>query len=116
MIKNILRYLHKEYGIKLKPKDSKKKFILKIYGFREFLSGNYAMLSYDRVRINLRGLKNLPVILTEINKLQEINEFFPPIIERDPKDSKVKVFKPIFWERYKEVPLLLWYPPEILPT
>ncbi len=115
VIKNILRTIHKDYGIKLKPRDEKKKFILKIFGFREYLTGNHAMLSYDRIRINLRGIKFLPVILTEINKIQEINELFPPIIERDPKESKTYDFKPIVWENFKDVPMFLWYPPDPLP-
>jgi len=115
VIKNILRTIHKDYGIKLKPRDDKKKFILKIFGFREYLTGNHAMLSYDRIRINLRGIKSLSVILTEIYKSQEINELFPPIIERDPKDSKNNDFKAINWEKFKDVPMFLWYPPESLP-
>ena len=116
VIKNILRTIHKDYQIKLKPKDEKnKKFILKIFGFREYLTGNHAMLSYDRIRINLRGIKFLPVTLTEINKFQEINELFPPIIERDLKEAKNNEFKPITWEKFKDVPMFLWYPPEPLP-
>lgn len=109
-----MRYIHKDYGIKLKPKDPNKKFILKIFGFREYLTGNFAMLSYDRIRINLRGLKNLPVILTEIKKFQEINELFPTIIERDPQEAKTNNFKAIQWKKYEDVPILLWYPPESL--
>lgn len=115
VIKNILRKIHKDYEIKLKPKDDKKKFILKIFGFREYLTGNHAMLSYDRIRINLRGIRSLEVILTEILKSQEINEMFPPIIERDPKESKNNDFKPIDWEKFQNVPMFLWYPPDQLP-
>lgn len=40
------------------------------------------MLSYDRVRISLRGMKHLEVILTEIEKQNEQSFFFPPIINR----------------------------------
>jgi len=35
---------------------------------KEFLAGNYPMLSYDRVRVSLRGMKHLEVILTEMPK------------------------------------------------
>lgn len=41
---------------------------MKIFGYREYLVGNCAMLNYDRIRKTLRGLKKLPVVLTEIPK------------------------------------------------
>lgn len=40
------------------------------------------MLNYDRIRKTLRGLKKLPVVLTEIPKNDVINQEFPPIFER----------------------------------
>lgn len=46
------------------------------------------MLSYDRIRINLRGLKNLPVILTEVEDDNETAKLFPPIIERNAFDVR----------------------------
>ena len=40
--------------------------MLKTFGLREYFLGNHAMLYYDRVRVALRGFKNLKVSLTEI--------------------------------------------------
>lgn len=69
------------------------------------------MLSYDRVRVSLRGILKLPVVLTEIKKVEDASDNFPPLIERDPKDVKRGVIKPVPWEQYKDVPIMLWYPP-----
>ena len=57
MIKKILREVHNIFKVKLKPKHEENQFILKVAGFREYMSGNYPMLCYERVRANLRGIQ-----------------------------------------------------------
>ena len=69
------------------------------------------MLSYDRVRVSLRGMKHLEVILTEVPKQSDLSQMFPPIIKRR-KDS----ITPIDWDIYLKVPVLLWYAPFPLPS
>lgn len=71
------------------------------------------MLSYDRVRINLRGHQHLEVNLTEIPKVEKSVELFPPIIDREINESEddAGIAQQIDWEKYKDVPALLWYPP-----
>ena len=53
------------------------------------------MLSYDRVRVSLRGMKHLEVILTEVPKQSDLSQMFPPIINRK-KGSII----PIDWDIY----------------
>lgn len=50
-------------------------------GYKEYLSGHYPMLSYDRVRMNLRAGLPLNIVLTE-RKNQVENQNFPPDFER----------------------------------
>jgi len=71
------------------------------------------MLSYDRVRINLRGHQHLEVNLTEIPKVEKSVELFPPIIDREVNENEddAGIVQQIDWEKYKDVPALLWYPP-----
>jgi phosphatidylinositol-4,5-bisphosphate 3-kinase len=68
------------------------------------------MLSFDRVRICLRGLKFLEVVLTEVPKKNELSERFPPIVLRNNGEQS-----PIDWKSYNEIPILLWYPPFKIP-
>lgn len=64
VLKNILRTIFKDYKVKLNPENDHS-FILKMEGYREYLNGHYPMLSYDRVRMNLRAGLPLKVVLTE---------------------------------------------------
>ena len=68
------------------------------------------MLSYDRVRVSLRGMKHLEVILTEMPKQSNSESMFPPIIIRENEQ-----FLPINWKIFLNVPVLLWYSPIPLP-
>jgi phosphatidylinositol-4,5-bisphosphate 3-kinase len=111
VIKNLLRLLYKEHQIKLTPKSQDNQFVMQVSGFKEFLTGTQPILQFDRVRICLRGMKYLEVILTEVPQRNEQSERFPPIIVR----QKGK-FLPIDWAFYKEVPILLWYPPFKIPS
>ena len=77
------------------PLSPKNQFILQIAGLKEFLTGNHPMLSYDRVRVSLRGMKHLEVILTEVPKQSDLSQMFPPIINRK-KGSII----PIDWDIY----------------
>ena len=55
------------------------------------------------------------VILTELPISSEINERYPPIIERDREEIK-NGNDVIEWALYEKVPIFLWYPPyEITP-
>ena len=56
VVRKVLKEIYSVLGVKIRPRESENKFILQISGLREFLSGNYPMLSYDRVRATLRGL------------------------------------------------------------
>ena len=78
-----LRELYKEYEVILKPKVAGKKFVLRIFGYREYLIGSFSLLCYDRIRLILRGVKRLQVVLTEIDKKKLQNENLLPIIERE---------------------------------
>lgn len=62
---------------------------MQIKGFREYLTGNYPMLSYDRVRINLRGHEHLDVRLTEIPIKSRKADLFPPNISNSSKFDKI---------------------------
>ncbi|CAK95176.1 unnamed protein product (macronuclear) [Paramecium tetraurelia] len=108
VIKSVLREVYQRFNVKLRPKDDNNQFILQISGFKEFLTGNHPMLSYDRVRVQLRGMKHLEVILTEIPKQFNQTFLFPPIIYR------IKGGEPhpqIDWIKFRDVPALLWYSP-----
>lgn len=115
MLKMIVRKIFEIHKIRLKPKEENHHFILKVSGFREYLYGSTPMLSYDRVRINLRGLKSLPVILTEVEDDNDAAKLFPPIIERNAYDVRQGIFSPVDWDRFLNVPILMWYPPRSLP-
>lgn len=67
----------------MKPKVAGKKFVLRIFGYREYLIGSFSLLCYDRIRLILRGGKRLQVVLTEIDKKKLQNENLLPIIERE---------------------------------
>jgi phosphatidylinositol-4,5-bisphosphate 3-kinase len=84
----------------LKPKVAGKKFVLRIFGYREYLIGSPSILSYDRIRLILRGVKSLQVVLTEINKKKLQNTNSLPIIEREsttPPSVEVKYKKMPFF-------------------
>ena len=81
IIKNILKKLESQYAIQLSPKGKRNWFVLKTSGFKEYFCGNQPMLNYDRVRINLRGLRSLQVTLTEIDSSSQ-RERALPIIRR----------------------------------
>ena len=51
VIKSVLREVYTRFNVKLRPHDDNNQFILQIAGFKEFLTGNHPMLSYDRVRV-----------------------------------------------------------------
>ena len=53
------------------------------------------MLNYDRVRINLRGLKDLPILLTEVPKINDRIRRFPPSVDRIPSDVNIGKFEKI---------------------
>ena len=55
------------------------------------------MLSYDRVRMTLRGIRILPVILTEVVNNEDNNKLFPPMVRRDIQDVKCCVYKSVNW-------------------
>ncbi|CAD8088033.1 unnamed protein product [Paramecium primaurelia] len=112
VIKSVLREVYQRFSVKLRPKDDKNQFILQISGFKEFLTGNHPMLSYDRVRVQLRGMKHLEVILTEIPKQSNQTFLFPPIIHRIKGGEP---FPQIDWSKFRDVPALLWYSPQPLP-
>jgi len=69
------------------------------------------MLSYDRVRISLRGMKHLEVLLTEVPKQADQSHLFPPIITRINENDTTR----IDWAMFLSVPVLLWYAPVPLP-
>jgi hypothetical protein len=73
------------------------------------------MLSYDRVRVSLRGLECLDVILTEIPIKEDMQANFPPIHKRKIEEVKNGIFSPPDYQKLAYVPILLWYPPEPLP-
>jgi phosphatidylinositol-4,5-bisphosphate 3-kinase len=83
--------VYQRYNIKLSPNNENNQFILQIAGLKEFLTGNHPMLSYDRVRISLRGMKHLEVILTEVPKQSDQNQLFPPIISRRADEEPLKI-------------------------
>lgn len=59
VIKKILRQVYNTFQVRLRTKNQDYQFILQISGFREYLAGNYSILSYDRVRMSLRGIQYL---------------------------------------------------------
>lgn len=72
------------------------------------------MLSYDRVRVSLRGIQYLQVSLTEVSKELKVQSNFPPIFERDAADLKKGIFI-VPWDNFTDVPTLLFYPKYPLP-
>ena len=115
VIKKIVRQVYKEYKIKLRPMHEDHKFVLKISGYHEYLIGDHPLFNFERVRSNLRGVKNLPVVLEEIPKLI-LNENYPPLVERKIKDIMEGIIEPIDWEKFKEAPIIMWHPPVELPA
>ncbi|KAL4490435.1 hypothetical protein ABPG72_002645 [Tetrahymena utriculariae] len=110
VIKNILREIFKQAKVKLEPNNPDHQFILQIKGFREYLTGNYPMLSYDRVRINLRGHEHLDVRLTEIPIKSRKADLFPPTIMRKKTDVANNKYQKVNWKKFHGVSILLWYP------
>jgi len=55
---------------------------LKVDGYREYLSGNYQLLQYERVRYCLRKKLPLKLILTE-TKTNHRDLYFPPMFKMD---------------------------------
>lgn len=108
VIKSVLREVYQRFNLKLKPHDDRNQFILQIAGLKEYLTGNHPMLSYDRVRISLRGMKHLEVVLTEVPKHSEQTSLFPPMIARIKGQES---YPPINFQLFKDVPVLLWYAP-----
>jgi len=54
-INNILRYIYKKYRkVTILDKIENNILSLKVNGYREYLTGNYQLLQYERVRICLR--------------------------------------------------------------
>lgn len=97
VIKKILRAAYNMFKLRLKPKKLENQFMLQISGYREFLSGNYSMLSYDRVRMSLRGIQYLHVDLTEAPKCRKVFANFPPIFERTINPKGIPT-SPIPWD------------------
>lgn len=69
--------------------------MLKVFGFREYLKGNLPMLSYQRVRENLRGFKYLKVKLIEIKEENSAEQLYPPVISRNQELMKLGFNKKI---------------------
>lgn len=114
VIKNVLRQLHKDYQIKLRPNHEKHKFVLKVSGLKEYFMGSVPMLAYETVRARLRGLKFIEVILSEIASVVSC-EAFPPTVERFKDEIKKGYYAPVDWAKYEETPFFIWYPPKELP-
>lgn len=68
------------------------------------------MLSYDRVRINLRGHEHLDVRLTEMPIKSRKADLFPPSIWRKKSDVANGRYQKVNWMKFHEVSILLWYP------
>jgi len=115
IVKNVLRRIFNYYEVKLKPKPGMK-FVLRIFGYREYLARGHSMLMYDRIRLILRGVKSLRVMLTEIKKIDPNSELLLPIFERESEDVEKGIYSEIDWNKFLEAPLFLWYPPFKLPT
>ena len=77
----------------------KNEFVLKAFGYREYLVGGYPLLSYDRVRKALRKKQKLKLSLTE---RPDVEASFPILVKTHPKIRVLKSVSPLFW-----------YPPEI---
>ncbi len=86
--------------VKFRPRSEKNEFVLKAFGFREYLIGGYPLLAYDRVRKALRKKDILKLTLTE-KPNNDTKEAFPVIVKTHPKIKKLKSVSPFFW-----------YPPE----
>ena len=110
IIQNIKRKIYTLYNVSIKPRPGYQ-FVLKTFGLREYLLGNFAMLYYDRVRTCLRGLKNMEVSLVEIPIQTQISTNFPPRIKRDRYDVYKGNIKQIDWQALENVPLLFWHMP-----
>ena len=85
----------------LNPRTDGNEFVLKAFGYREYLIGGYPLLSYDRVRKALRKSDALKLTLTEKPTNQK-KESFPIIVKHHPKISDLKTVSPFFW-----------YPPDV---
>ena len=83
---------------------------MKTFGLREYFTHNYQMLSYDRVRINLRGEKNLALVLTEISYDDSFYKF-PYIVTRTNEEILNENIESLNWEDFATVPLLFWHCP-----
>ena len=116
IIKIVLRNIYKHHEVKLKPKQPGMKFVLRIFGYREYLARGHSMLMYDRIRLILRGGRYLKVMLTEIKKIDPNSELLLPIFERDSEEVKNGIYSEIDWTKFLEAPLFLWYPPFKFPT
>lgn len=115
LIKKILREVYNIFQVRLKPKSKDNQFILQVAGFREYLSGNYPILSYDRVRSSLRGIQFLQLTLKEVPKVKRVHQLFPPIFERKYAEIASGLFSAVPWDEYVDVPILLYYPAYPLP-
>lgn len=115
LIKKILREVYNIFQVRLKPKSKDNQFILQVAGFREYLSGNYPILSYDRVRSSLRGIQFLQLTLKEVPKVKRVHQLFPPIFERKYAEISSGLFSAVPWDEYVDVPILLYYPAYPLP-
>ncbi|CAD8121098.1 unnamed protein product [Paramecium sonneborni] len=108
VIKKILRAVYNNFQVRLKTKSLENQFVLQISGFREYLAGNYSILSYDRVRMSLRGIQYLQVNLTEVPRVRRMYDNFPPIFERNGDES-------VPWDQFIDIPCFLFYAPYPLP-
>lgn len=85
---------------KFKPRSDRNEFVLKAFGYREYLIGGYPLLAYDRVRKALRRKDILKLTLTE-KPNNESKDAFPIIVKTHPKIKMLKRVSPFYW-----------YPPE----
>jgi phosphatidylinositol-4,5-bisphosphate 3-kinase len=82
-IKNILRWIYKNFRKTRISAADGNELTLKVDGNREYLMGNYQLLQYERVRQCLKETKpTLKLILTEI-KTDHSDVFFPPLFKID---------------------------------
>jgi len=54
LLKLVIRNIYSHYDIVLKPINRSNLFCLQVKGYEEYLTGDHALMNYDRVRLIMR--------------------------------------------------------------
>ena len=110
VVKEIKRTLLDNYKTEIFPQNKDSEFVLKVWGYNEYLIGNTELINYECVRVAMRLKQPLSVILSETpNDVSDLSCL--PLIKRNIHEMEKNW---IDWERFTEISILPWYPPKEL--